>query len=405
MSATSQHPRQVAPRPPGGRNRALQPLLDRARIESQKARILGRRPQQPALVGDHPAGRQHRQSLGRGRAGAARSQFQFCSVGGSRSMIPATRDSSASRATGPSDRAAATSGTGSTGTLSAIAAIRRAPSASVTASWLAPGSSAIRARSETGAPKATAAVPKPLKRPRSLRHAHPCDEGQDRQRTRTKAADTGLMRLDQHRSFQHPVIGQAHGHKDHVASARLHSLDDVAEQPQLRRTDTPVQAQPALGKDRLRRAVGGGHLHIAGQYPAVERAAGRAADEVVSRRPDQRRKRPDPRPFAHRIGQGRAMRGQPGDQHIIHVGAVVHHEDDRRLALDLGDLRVHAPAARNRASGSASGRRGWRSRNRPWPRNSGRSRGHSAAPAGRPRFRGCPRHGRGPRPPPSPRGS
>ena len=49
---------------------------------------------------------------------------------------------------------------------------------------------------------------------------------------------------------------------------------------------------------------------------------------------DERLQRPDPRPFANRVGKRRAVGREEGHQHVIHVGAVVDDEDHRGVRVD-----------------------------------------------------------------------
>jgi hypothetical protein len=51
---------------------------------------------------------------------------------------------------------------------------------------------------------------------------------------------------------------------------------------------------------------------------------------------DQLLQRPDARPLADGEGERGALGGEEGHQHVIHVAAVVHDEDDGRLAVDAG---------------------------------------------------------------------
>ena len=136
------------------------------------------------------------------------------------------------------------------------------------------------------------------------------------------------------------VIGNADRHKHHIPPARRKPRHDIAQQSQPRRSHPPVQRQPALGKDCLRDALGGGHLHVPRQDPAIQRVAVAAPDEIRPHRPDHPRQGPDPRPFAHRIGNRRPPRHQPGHQHIIHVRPVVHHEHHRSRGVDPAQRRV-----------------------------------------------------------------
>jgi hypothetical protein len=108
--------------------------------------------------------------------------------------------------------------------------------------------------------------------------------------------------------------------------------------------NAPVRLSPPFGKDGLGHARLGRHLDVAGQHLAIERVVVTAADEIAAQRADKGPERPDAGPFAHCISQRGAFGGEPCDQHVIHVGAVVHHEDDRRVLGDRGQrvlIRLH----------------------------------------------------------------
>ena len=171
---------------------------------------------------------------------------------------------------------------------------------------------------------------------------HPRYEGHDRQGAGAEPPCALPCRLGQQAVFQHAVIGKAHGHKDHVAPCRIETLQDIGQKTHPRRAHAPVQRKPALGKDGLRHALGRRHLDIAGQHPAIQRIARAAPDEIGPHCPDHPRQRPDPRPFAHRIGQRRPVRDQPCHQHVIHVRPVIHHEDHGGFRVDLRQRGIHA---------------------------------------------------------------
>ena len=139
----------------------------------------------------------------------------------------------------------------------------------------------------------------------------------------------GCVGLDQRAILHHAVIVDRHRHEDDItAFARFEPVDDIGEQPQFRLTQCAGTAEATFGEHGLGHARLGRHLHVARQHLAVERVVVAAADEVAAEHPDEGLQRPDPRPFPHRIGQRGPVRGQPCDQHVIHVRAVVHHEDD-----------------------------------------------------------------------------
>jgi hypothetical protein len=146
-----------------------------------------------------------------------------------------------------------------------------------------------------------------------------------------------VLRGDQATVLHHAVVVQRHGHEDHVAACpRAEPVEDVGNEAELGFAQGARPAEPAFGEDGLGHARLGRHLHVARQHLAVERIVVAAPDEIAPHGADERSERPDPRPFAHRVGQRRAFGHEPCDQHVVHVRAVVHHEDDGRV---LGDRR------------------------------------------------------------------
>ena len=147
--------------------------------------------------------------------------------------------------------------------------------------------------------------------------------------------------LDQQPVLDHPVIADAHRHKDHRSAIIDGPLLDITQQADPRPPHPPVKAEATFGKDRLGRPFGRGHLHPSRQHPTIETVMAAAPDEIGAHGPEQPRNGPDPRPFTHGIRQGRAVGHQPGHQDIIHVRAMVHHKDHRCSGVDAFQRRVH----------------------------------------------------------------
>src|SRR5258705_7000840 len=58
--------------------------------------------------------------------------------------------------------------------------------------------------------------------------------------------------------------------------------------------------------------------------------------EVRAHRADQRRERPDARPFAHRVGERSLVGGEVTGEDVVHVGAVVDRKSTRLNSSHLG---------------------------------------------------------------------
>ena len=116
-----------------------------------------------------------------------------------------------------------------------------------------------------------------------------------------------------------------------VDAEAAHHVVDGAE---LGLAHAAVARQPAFGEHRLRHAGLGGHHDVALEHAAVELVLGVAPHEIGAHPADQRRQRPDARPFAHRVGQRGLVGGEVAGEHVVHVGAVVHDEHHRGVGLD-----------------------------------------------------------------------
>ena len=75
-------------------------------------------------------------------------------------------------------------------------------------------------------------------------------------------------------------------------------------------------------------------MDIARENLAIERLARIAPHKIRPHRADQVLQQPHARPLADRVAQRRRGRRHVGDQHIVHVGAVVHDEDHGGIRID-----------------------------------------------------------------------
>ena len=77
-----------------------------------------------------------------------------------------------------------------------------------------------------------------------------------------------------HPIFEHAIIIERYRHENHIPRALgIKPGDNIIEQAEPRRAQAAIEAEPALGEDRLGGAAGRSHLHIARQHPAIERIA------------------------------------------------------------------------------------------------------------------------------------
>ena len=160
---------------------------------------------------------------------------------------------------------------------------------------------------------------------------------------RSRARPRGArFELQQQRAvLERAVVVDADRHEHEVALAvRVEPAQHVVEDAEARLAEASVAREPALGVERLRHPVLGRHRDVALEHPAVELVAGTAAHEVRAHRPDELLQRPDAGPLADGVRERGAVRGEIGGQHVVHVGAVIHHEDDGRVRRDPGKARV-----------------------------------------------------------------
>ena len=135
--------------------------------------------------------------------------------------------------------------------------------------------------------------------------------------------------------LQHAVVIDADRHEYRVArSLRIEARHHVADQAELRGLQFAVARQPALREHRLCQSAGDRHVDVARQYLAIERIARIAAHEIGAHGTDQALQQPHPRPFADRVTERRTCRRHVGDQHVVHIGAVVDDEDNGAVGIN-----------------------------------------------------------------------
>jgi len=131
--------------------------------------------------------------------------------------------------------------------------------------------------------------------------------------------------------FEHPIVVDADGYEENVAGFGVEMPEHVVEQPDLRLAQLPIPTQSAFGKEDLRKAALDGHLDKALQYLPVEVVPRTAPHEVRAQAPDQSPQGPDVRPLPRRVAKGCTMRHQMGQQDVVDIAPVVHHEHDARV--------------------------------------------------------------------------
>ena len=145
-----------------------------------------------------------------------------------------------------------------------------------------------------------------------------------------------VVPVEQIAVFEDAVVIDGDGDEHHAAGALpVVMAQDVIEEAEPGFTEPPVAAELSFGKNRLADAIARGQMNVPFEHLAIKRVAGVPAHEERAHGPDQRFERKDPRPFAYRIRQRRAFRGEIAHQYVIHVAAMVHDENHRRFRVEL----------------------------------------------------------------------
>ena len=84
----------------------------------------------------------------------------------------------------------------------------------------------------------------------------------------------------------------------------------------------------------------GRHRDVAFEDAPIERVVRVAAHEIGAGGAHEALHRPDARPLSDRVAQGRALGREVRQKDVVHVAAVVHHEDHRRSVGDRREARV-----------------------------------------------------------------
>ena len=217
------------------------------------------------------------------------------------------------------------------------------------------------AEADAGIAVAVPGAPDPL--PQALGQNHAASTSGIEGKARALALGRGGRRRED-AVLEHAVVVEADGHEDDVARAvGIEARHHVAEQPELGRAQRAVAREAALGEHGLRHAGRGRHVHVARQHLAIERVRAVAAHEIAAHGADQALQRPHARPLAHRVAERRALRHQVGDQHVVHVGAMI--DDEHHGGVGAAPGRAPPRRRRRGARGRARSRASWPARRRP----------------------------------------
>ena len=152
--------------------------------------------------------------------------------------------------------------------------------------------------------------------------------------TRTKAPVTALARRHEDLVFKDAVIIDRHWDKDDIALFSIITVYNIAQNAELGLCQRPVKGQPTLGEDRLGHAALCGQRHITRKHTAIELAPRAAANKISPHRTDEPRQGPDPRPLTHSVRERALLCCKIGNKHIVHIAAMVHHEDNSGAAVN-----------------------------------------------------------------------
>jgi len=136
------------------------------------------------------------------------------------------------------------------------------------------------------------------------------------------------------------VVGADRNDDDVRRGGRIEIFGDEAEQAEAGLLQPAIRRQRALGKYRMRHPRRGRHLYIALERTAIQRIVRIAPDEITAGAAHQLADRENARPFADAEGQHGALRRQVGHQQVIHVGAVIRHEDNAVFVADRLQRRL-----------------------------------------------------------------
>ena len=127
------------------------------------------------------------------------------------------------------------------------------------------------------------------------------------------------------------VVIDPHRDEDEVPGpVRIETPDHVVEEPEPRGSERAVPREPAFRIHGLRNAVRGRHRDVAFENTPVERVVRVPTHEIRAGGTHEALHRPDARPLSDRVAQSRPLRREIRKKDVVHVAAVVHHEDHRR---------------------------------------------------------------------------
>ena len=135
--------------------------------------------------------------------------------------------------------------------------------------------------------------------------------------------------LDEAFVFDNAVVVDADGNEDDVSvGVDVVVSEHVVEEAHFGLAHASVVGEPAFEEDGLAYAFFGGHVYVALEDASVEGVAGVASYEEGAHGANEHVERPDLCPFADGVGHGGLFGDEVGHEHVVHVAAVVHDEDD-----------------------------------------------------------------------------
>ena len=135
--------------------------------------------------------------------------------------------------------------------------------------------------------------------------------------------------------FEDPVVIDANRH-EHQIAGRVASvvLRHVRKQAHLRGPQAPGLREAAFQEHGLRDPLLDRDLHVGFENFSIQRIAGSSADEEPAQRAQEVVERPDARPLADREAERHVGRREKRQQDVVHVAAMVHHENDAGVRRD-----------------------------------------------------------------------
>jgi len=154
-------------------------------------------------------------------------------------------------------------------------------------------------------------------------------------------AGAGFVRVafgDEVLVFDDAVVVEADGDEDDIAVMFwVVVFEHVVEEPEFWGPHFSVVGESSFEEYRLGDPFFGGHVYVSLEDLAVEGVVRVSADEECAHGFDECVEGPHLCPFSDGVGDGRLFVDEVGDEDVVHVGAVVHGEDDGGFGVDVLD--------------------------------------------------------------------